>query len=335
MDSLSQLALGSAIGIAVMGRHTSIWKAALTGAVCGTLPDLDAFIDHGNVVRNVTLHRAASHALLYLTLIAPLLAWIASRVFKEKQQFRRWWLAIWLALLTHPLLDVMTVYGTRLALPFTDYPYGIGSIFIIDPLYTLPLLAGVAAALALRRTTGRRWNIVGLALSTLYLGWSMAAQQHVREIARESLQTQGVQVQHLLITPTALNTVLWRVLAITPNGYAEGFYSLLDEHPHVEMETFARGETLYERWRNDENVASLARFTHGFFKMSEHDGHVVMTDLRMGQEPRYSFNFLVGQQDETSITPTKPSLVMERPDLVSGLQWLWRRALGERLPAPR
>ena len=55
---------------------------------------------------------------------------------------------MWLALVTHPLLDAMTVYGTQLALPFSDHPFGVGSIFIIDPLYTLPLLAGTGWVLA-------------------------------------------------------------------------------------------------------------------------------------------------------------------------------------------
>ena len=31
----------------------------------------------------------------------------------------------------------MTAYGTQLALPFSNHPYGVGSVFIIDPLYTL------------------------------------------------------------------------------------------------------------------------------------------------------------------------------------------------------
>ncbi|WP_242046769.1 metal-dependent hydrolase, partial [Acinetobacter baumannii] len=84
----------------------------------------------------------------------------------------------------------MTVYGTQLLLRLTDRPFGVGSIIIIDPLYTVPLLAGVAAAL--RATpSGRRWNPLGLALSTAYLGWSALAPPHVTELARASLARQG------------------------------------------------------------------------------------------------------------------------------------------------
>ena len=123
MDSVTQLALGAALGVAVMGRRTAVWKAALWGGIAGTLPDLDVFIDHGDAVRNMTLHRAWTHALFWETLAAPVLAWIASRVHGERDHFRRWWLALWLALVTHPMLDTMTVYGTQILRPFTDHPF--------------------------------------------------------------------------------------------------------------------------------------------------------------------------------------------------------------------
>ena len=74
MDSVSQLALGAAVGVAVMGRRTAVWKAALWGAVAGTLPDLDVFFDYGDAIRNMTQHRSHSHALFWLTLGAPVLA---------------------------------------------------------------------------------------------------------------------------------------------------------------------------------------------------------------------------------------------------------------------
>jgi inner membrane protein len=94
---------------------------------------------------------------------------------------------MWLALVTHPLLDAMTVYGTQLALPFSNHPYGVGSVFIIDPLYTVPLLVGGMWALVSRGARrGLAANAVGLAISTAYLGWTFAAQQHVENIAPHS-----------------------------------------------------------------------------------------------------------------------------------------------------
>lgn len=335
MDTLSQAALGAAVGLAVMGRRTSPWKAAAIGAGAGILPDLDAFYDHGDPIKNMTFHRANSHALFWQTLASLPLAVVAAKLLREMNHFTRWWLAIWLVLITHALLDWMTVYGTQLGLPFIDYPFAVGSMFIIDPLYTLPLLVGIGVALALRNPRGGRWNIAGLIVSTLYLGWSVVAQQHVKSIAEESLPAQGQQVERLLVTPTALNTILWRVVAVTPHGYLEGFHSVLDRERRISFDLFPRGENLYELLRGNWHVQRMAWFTHGFFKMSERDDRVVITDLRMGQEPYYSFNFIVADRQSGTLAPVDPLAFRERHDIATGLSWIWRRATGDTLPPPR
>ncbi|WP_309246659.1 metal-dependent hydrolase [Ramlibacter montanisoli] len=202
MDSISQIALGAAVGIATMGRRTALWKAALWGGIAGTLPDLDVVIDHGDALRNMTMHRGASHSLFWLSVVSPLMAALPAAVHRERPLFTRWWLAMWLALVTHPLLDAMTVYGTRLLLPFSDHPFAVGSVFIIDPLYTVPLLVGVGIALSRRDGARLRWNGAGLALSTAYLAWSVVAQAQVRDAAQEALAAQGGGPATLLVTPT-------------------------------------------------------------------------------------------------------------------------------------
>lgn len=336
MDSVSQFALGAACGIAVMGRRTAVWKAALWGGVCGTLPDLDAFFDHGDPVSNVTLHRANSHAVVYLTAASPLIAWLISRIHRGDGGLRRWWLAVWLALVTHPLLDTMTVYGTQILRPFTDHPYGVGSIFIIDPLYTLPLLAGVIGALSARGTHRAAWNSAGLALSTAYLAWGFAAQQHVERIALRSIEDQGMRVERLLVTPTPFNTLLWRVLAMSPDGdYHEGFHSLLDAGPHIRFDRFDGGRALLPAVQGAPAVQRIAWFSKGFFKLAREGSSVTMSDLRMGQEPVYTFTFWVAEVGATGLQAVRPTLEMRRVPLREGLAWLWPRMLGDPVPPPR
>jgi len=336
MDSLSQLALGAAVSVAVMGRRTAVWKAALWGAVAGTLPDLDVLIDQGDAIRNMVLHRAESHALFWLTLFSLPFAAVVARLHGEWGLLRRWWLALWLVLLTHPLLDAMTVYGTQLALPFSNYPFGVGSVFIIDLFYTLPLLVGVIWVLATRGgQRGQMANAVGLLLSTAYLAWSFAAQQQVTQIARASLAQQDIAVEHLLVTPTPFNTLLWRVVAIAGNNYHEGFYSLLDEQPKIAFDRFQRGNALAAELQGIDGVQRLVAFTKGFYKLEQRGSRLLISDLRMGQEPNYSFTFAVAEQYSPPAALDQPEQIPVTFDIPRSLNWLWRRALGERLPPPR
>ena len=331
MDSLTQIALGSAVTVAVMGRRTSVRKAAAWGAVAGTLPDLDAFIDHGDAILNMVLHRAESHSLFFTTLFAPLMAWGVSRIHGEAALFKRWWLALWLALFTHPLLDAMTVYGTQLLQPFSDRPFGVDSLFIIDPAYTLPLLVGVVAAMAMRSLDrGLRWNLAGLVLSTAYIGWSVVAQQVATGVARASLQEQGIAAERLLVTPAPFNTVLWRLVAVTPTHYHEAYTSLLDTHATVRWTQHERGAGLIEQHADAEPVARMAAFTEGFYRLRLNEqGRLMLTDLRMGQEPSYVFNFDIGPPDAVGQAPATQTSA--RADMGQALPWLWRRIQGEDL----
>lgn len=336
MDSISQFALGAAIGVAVMGRRTAPWKAALWGGVCGTLPDLDVLIDHGDPVSNMTLHRAETHAIFWQTLVAPVLAAMAGAF--TRTGFVRRLLAVWLILVTHALLDAMTVYGTQLALPFTDHPYAVGSIFIIDPLYTVPLLIGLAVAVRARRPSHRAWNLAGLIVSTAYLGWSALAQQQVDAMVRAQLaESGGAAVERVLVTPAPFSTLLWRVVVMRPDSYEEGFVSLLGREPGVQLDAFPRDAGLREALRGLPALEQIARFSHGFYSVNERDGLIRITDLRMGQEPSYSFSFAVARRASAPVPILPPQSVggHGNVDLRSYLGWLARRTLGADLPPPR
>jgi len=336
MDSVSQIALGAAIGVATMGRRTAVWKAALWGAVAGTVPDLDVFIDRGDPIRNMVLHRAETHAPFWLTLFSLPFGAAVARLHGEWALWRRWWLAIWLALVTHPLLDAFTVYGTQLALPFSNHPFGIGSVFIIDPLYTLPLLVGAGWALATRGAgRGLAANALGLLLSTTYLGWGLAAQQEVNRVASASLAAQGIVAERVLVTPTAFNSLLWRVVAVSGEHYHEGFYSLFDDVPRIDFDRFERGMRLADELQANEGAQRIVAFSKGFFKLHQSGARVLISDLRMGQEPAYIFSFAVAERQSAVVPLAVPEQVGARIDFDRALPWLWRRIGGQPLPPPR
>jgi inner membrane protein len=336
MDSVTQITLGSAVGVAVMGRRVPVWKAALWGALAGTTPDLDVVLDFGDGILNMTRHRAESHAILFLTVLAPVFAAAATLLSADKRLFKRWLLAFWLVFMTHIGVDYLTVYGTQILQPFSDRAFGRGSIFIIDPLYTLPLLLGLLGCLISRSGKRWRWNTIGLSLSSLYLVWGLGVQQHVQNIARASLPEGVSSEAPLLATPSPLNSILWRVVVTEPDQYHEGWYSLLDEEPVVYWSEHDRGGDLYEAHASHPGVTRLAEFTHGFFKMGEINGDIYMTDLRMGFEPAYFFSFNLGKpQMDGTLDPTRiTTQAGVRPNIERGLPWLLARIQGKTTDPP-
>jgi len=334
MDSITQITLGSAVGVAVMGRHTKVWKAALWGAAAGTTPDLDTFIRYGNDILNMTRHRAESHAIYYLTCLSPVVALAASWIHREWNLYLRWVLCFWLVFITHVGIDYLTIYGTQLLQPFSDYPFGLGSMFIIDPAYTLPLLIGLLGTLMSRSSARWRWNQVGLSLSTLYLAWGILAQQIVTEQVKQHLPQD--RIDHLMVSAGPMNSILWRVVAISPSHYYEAWVSLLDRDKHIHWNQYDRGASLIAQHAHHPSVASIASFSHGIYRMSETPSGVYITDLRMGAEPSYFFNFNLGKPDASGKLDSNFPATKEgsRPDIKIALPWVWNRIWDQQTPSP-
>lgn len=334
MDSITQITLGSAVGVAVMGRRTKVWKAALWGAAAGTTPDLDTFVRYANDILNMTRHRAESHAIYYLTCLSPVVALAASWVHREWHLYLRWAVCFWLVFMTHVGIDYLTIYGTQLLQPFSDHPFGLGSIFIIDPAYTLPLLIGLMATLLSRSTHRTRWNKIGLAISTLYLAWGVHAQQLVTKQVKQDLPND--HIDHLMVSAGPLNSILWRVVAVSPTHYYEAWVSLLDKEKRVHWNRHDRGAKLIAQHATNPSAASIASFSHGIYRMRETPSGIYITDLRMGAEPSYFFDFNLGKPDATGHLNPHFAAVKEggRPDIKVALLWVWKRMWDQQTPPP-
>lgn len=333
MDSVSQAALGAAVGVAVLGRHRPYWQAALSGAALGTLPDLDVVIDHGDPISNMVWHRAESHAFFWQIIaafpVAALLAWLT----RKRELWWRWLGMVLAVFITHAVLDALTVYGTRLALPFSEHPFGSASLFIIDPLYTLPLLFGLLISAFRRGERRRRAAHIGLALSTLYIGWALSAQAWVTLQVMQQPLASELKSEQLLVTPAPFNTLLWRIVLIEDSVYHEGFYSLLDKPGPIRFKTFARGDALDQRTAHFTVANQLRDFTKGFYRVSDDGEGIYLTDLRMGQEPFYVFHFKIADSLNPS-EPIFPQRYSQRMPLEGGLEWLWQRLQGQDIDSP-
>jgi inner membrane protein len=328
MDSLTQFALGASVALAVIGRRglrrSAAWKIALIGGILGTLPDLDAFIDFGDAISNMIRHRAESHGLFYLTVASPPIAWCVARLHGGSTFYLRWCAAVWLVFITHVVIDWLTIYGTQLAQPFSDHPFGVGSMFVIDPLYTLPLIVGTVVSLLSAGQKSWRWNAFGLVASTAYIVWGLAIHQHAVQVARKHPATDDASAR-TLVTAAPLNTLLWRAVVVTPTTYYEGWYSLLDSQARFVWKAYPRNAELIEQHKHHPDIARVARFSHGFFKVDQVNNTLFVTDLRLGLEPFYSFRFDLG---DPGADPTPSQRVGVRPNLSAGLPWLWDRMIG-------
>jgi len=316
MDSLTQIVLGASVGEAVLGRKVGN-RAVLWGAIGGTIPDLDVLLNPFlSDVQGVLMHRTFSHSLFVLALLSPLLGYGVWRLHRKKVDvsWRDWNWLFFAALLTHPLLDAFTNYGTMLFFPFTDTRIAWRTIFIIDPLYTLPLLIGTLIVLFSKRDSlrRRRANQLALVLSSSYLLLTVFIKLHVKQVVEESLSQQSVVYDQYLTSPTFFNVALWSVVVKQDGQYQVGYHSLFDSDQRLQLKSIPQRDDLLRAYQQDKKtkqiLAELIDFTEGFYALRPLGEGVQFNDLRFGivtgwfdLTRDYIFSYGISKEQNTTV----------------------------------
>lgn len=217
MDPISHTVFGAAAAHGFM--HGKLGRGAiLFGAAGGALPDIDVF--WGSLADPALPwehHRHFTHALAFIPIggliaTAPLLL-----IFKRfRPHAFAAWLAATIGCATHGINDTFTSFGTFLYWPFSNQRVSWDVISIIDPLFTVPLLLGIAIALII----GKAWpSRIAFMLSLVYVGMGFVQNQRVLSVQQQLADSRGHDIVRSRAMPTFGNVVIWRSLYEDVDGY--------------------------------------------------------------------------------------------------------------------
>jgi len=336
LDSFTQIVLGAAVGEAVAGKKIGN-KALLYGAIAGTIPDLDVFIgDLLSVVGALQFHRGFTHSILFALIFAPILGYLMRFIHPRSQaNYRDWFLLYFFGFVTHALLDCFTTWGTQLFWPF-DYRIAFKSIFVIDPLYTVPLFVCLLWLAFLPRTSKLRnkLNIIGLTVSSLYLCLTLVIKSNVNSVFEESFANNQMEVLRYDTRPAPLSTILWASNAEVSDGYHIGYYGLLDNDQNVNYFFFPKRHDLLKPYAMDSDVQDLIKITNNWYSINPYKQGVVFNDLRFGQRTGwvdengdFVFSYYI-YKNESKVIIEEVEKDFKDGNQIAGA--LWSRILGEK-----
>jgi inner membrane protein len=331
MDSLTQIVLGAAVGEAVLGRKVGN-KAMLYGAIAGTIPDLDVLASNfTDTVTALAMHRGFTHSIVFSVLFAPIFGWLVSR-YERYKDFKGWsWLFFW-AFVTHPILDSYTTWGTQLFWPF-DLRLAFKTIFVIDPLYTLPFIVFLILAMRLKRTENKRayFNKLGLIVSSSYLVITCFLKWAAYSQFESALANQNIGYSQIDTRPAALNTILWNANVEVKDAYLLADYSFFDSQP-ITFETYAKNHELLGDLIDNEKVQQMIANSENWFTITKIENQLYFNDLRFGllstepQSQDFVFQYLIEVEESGAITFTEaPKDTRDAKKLVYEL---WERIKG-------
>jgi len=209
MDPVSQAFLGASLSQSSAKKNQQL-SALLIAALAGMAPDLDVLIrSPSDPLLFLEFHRQFTHSLIFIPFGALLCAMFFYPFFKSKLTFKYIYLFSFLGLATHGLLDACTSYGTQLFWPFSHQRVSWNTVSIIDPFFTLPVLALTLLAVFRQKVLFAR---LGFAYAVLFLSLGLVQKYRAEALLHTVVQQRGHSVERMLVKPSFANRHVWKTL---------------------------------------------------------------------------------------------------------------------------
>ncbi len=288
----------------------------------------------------------------YIPIILVSLALIALVYFNCKRRYfssnweapkasvKEWqWLFFW-SLVTHPILDSFTMYGTQLFAPFSYTRVAWNTISVADPLYTIPFLICLIVASRYSKELKQRrvWNYLGIAISSSYLLFTVINKQRVNRVFAQAMEKQNIQAERFITNPFILNNIVWNCMIETKDHYYQGQYSLFDE-VDVEFNQVEKNHDLLKNIDDDPTIKTLRWFSKDYFNVIPIGEKYQFNDLRFGtftgtgkEAKDYIFKFLLTDQGEKGYYMEKVTGGPPDGSQKEIFSLLWQRIKGKKKP---
>jgi membrane-bound metal-dependent hydrolase YbcI (DUF457 family) len=214
MDIVTHGLVGALVGRAVAPRATG---AALAAVVAGALvPDLDVVARLWDPLAPITVHRTATHSLLGGLALALAVAGLC-RVMGAAMSIHALAALAYAGALSHIGLDLLTPFGTAVLWPWDGWRFGLGWLYVIDPVVigvTLAALLGTAG----RQRAARPVAVGALGALTAYVFVAGLVMGRAEQDFLRLLQAERIAATRTVLVPTFPGPLRWLGVAETDDA---------------------------------------------------------------------------------------------------------------------
>lgn len=196
-----------------LARSASVSLAAM-------FPDIDYALFWLDPYRFITQwHRGITHSLLMVPLWSILLGMLFALIARQSDQWKAFATCCALGLVSHIVVDVITIYGTQLLAPISSHRFALNLTFDLDPWFAL--VTGIAVIGSFFRRVIARW---GIGMLVIYLALQAAFQQVALSIAKQRV---GSEIVGTYAIPQPISPFHWKLVIEAQNHFETAYLKIL------------------------------------------------------------------------------------------------------------
>jgi len=200
-------------------------RKVVTAAIAAAFPDIDYLFFWIHPLKFlVDWHRAETHSIVMLPIWAMIIGYLLSLIFKDKENWAKYSVIAAIGLASHIATDIITVYGTQIFSPLSDYAVSLGTTFVVDGYLTFIVVCGLSISY-LVRTKAVFVSQISLSLLCGYLCLQAILKNNAVDVAQKYKQTLSNNKAVATAIPQPYSPFNWKLIVQDGNIL---HYSFLD-----------------------------------------------------------------------------------------------------------
>ena len=295
MDNLTHSLVGAVMGRMGLKRLSPRAMPALI--IAANLPDIDSFVAPLFGADPIAAHRGFTHGvggLVTMPFLAAAIVWLWDKWRPGTEgplKLGGLLLACFLGTLSHPLLDVLNTYGTRILDPVSHAWFYADTLFIMDPWIWLMLILGLEFSWRAERL-GKNWQRPAMWAFGAMLGYiGLNAAISLRAVTLTRPLVERVTEPRMIVAGEVPLTFWKRKMIWRGDGVGgTGTYESLKGLNHVTLDPQItplnlRDPRLAAAAKRDKHVRAFLYWSRMPMVVTE-GGHAFLTDQRFYDDAR-------------------------------------------------
>jgi inner membrane protein len=217
-------------------KDISLRELTIVAFVAAVFPDIDylTFWIHP-LLFLAEWHRAATHSFVMMPVSSIAMGSIAAILVKARWKWPVYSAVCAVAISTHILSDMITIYGTQIFNPISDYKAVIGTTFVIDGYFTGIVLTGLILSALLKRYNNRYHRTVALLMIGVllsYLGLQTYFRSVANDFARQYAKQQQFQTQAIHSIPQPFSPTYWKIIIESNDSFHVSYINVMPADWH-------------------------------------------------------------------------------------------------------